>query len=224
MKKIILKITILLSTMFIGIGVVDAASFKISATKNLSKGTTTKLTIKGSDVTGRFNIKTSNASVVSISEDRVWIENNTYTITLNALSVGTATITVTPSNTSDGSGNSVSLSAKTIKITVSLPREKSTDNTLSSLSIDGFEISPSFNKDTLDYEVNVQEGTTSIKINANATSKYASVTGTGTKDVIEGINNFAIVVKSESGSERIYNLVVNVIDQNPINVEVNGNK
>lgn len=224
MKKIILKITILLSTMFIGIGVVDAASFTISATKNLSKGTTTKLTIKGSDVTGRFNIKTSNASVVSISEDRVWIENNTYTITLNALSVGTATITVTPSNTSDGSGNSVSLSAKTIKITVSLPREKSTDNTLSSLSIDGFEISPSFNKDTLDYEVNVQEGTTSIKINANATSKYASVTGTGTKDVIEGINNFAIVVKSESGSERIYNLVVNVIDQNPINVEVNGNK
>lgn len=222
MKKLVLKMTILLSAMFIGIGQVNAATFKISANQNLSKGNSTKLTIKGIDVTGRFNIKTSNASVVSISEDRVWVENNTITVTLNALSVGNATITVTPSNTSDGSGNSINLSAKTLKITVSLPREKSTDNTLSNLSVEGFEISPEFKKDTLDYSVNVQEGTTNIKINASATSKYASVTGTGSKDVIEGINNFAIVVKSESGSERIYNLVVNVIDQNPINVSVNN--
>ena len=102
MKKNILKLTILFISMFLYIGVVDAATFKISASQNLSKGNKTKLTIKGNDVTGRFNIKTSNASVVSISEDRVWVENNSVTVTLNALNVGTATITVTPSNTSDG--------------------------------------------------------------------------------------------------------------------------
>jgi len=223
MKKIFLKLSILLTVFFLGTSLVEAASFSISAgSKNISKGSSTKLTIKGSDVTGRFNITSSNSSVVSISEDRAWIENDSYTIKLSALSVGTSTITVTPVGVSDGNGNAANLSAKTIKITVSLPREKSTDNTLSNLSVEGFEISPKFNKDTLDYSVNVPEGTTSVKVTASATSKYASISGTGNKEVIEGINNLSVVVKSETGTERIYNLVVNVIDQNPINVTNNG--
>lgn len=223
MKKIVLKIIILITTLFIGISTTYAASFSINVgTKNLSKGNTTKLTIKGSDVTGRFNIKSSNSSVVSISEDRAWIENNSYTITLNALSVGTSTITVTPSGVSDGSGNIANLSAKTITITVSLPREKSTDNTLKSLSVEGYEITPSFNKDTLDYSVNVPEGTKKVNVEATSNSKYASIKGTGNTEVSEGINNLSIVVKAENGSEKIYNLVVNVIDQNPINVNVDN--
>ena len=223
MKKIILKISILLIVFFLGTSIVDAASFTLSAgSKNISKGSSTKLTIKGSDVTGRFNISSSNSSVVSISEDRAWIENDSYTITLSALSVGTSTITVTPVGVSDGNGNAANLSAKTIKITVSLPREKSSDNTLKNLSVDGYELSPQFNKDTLDYTVSVPEGTESVKVSATATSKYASISGTGTKEVTEGINNLSIVVKSETGVERIYNLVINVVDQNPINVNVDN--
>lgn len=223
MKKIILKAIVLLSLMFIGLNFTEAASYTISvSSKNISKGNKVKLTIKGSDVTGRFNIKTSNSSVVSISEDRVWIENNSYSITLNALKVGTSTITVTPSGVSDGNGNAASLSSKSITITVSLPREKSTDNTLKSLSVEGFEISPTFDKDTIDYSVSVPEGTKSINVSASANSKYATVKGTGKIDVSEGANNLSIVVKAESGAEKIYNLVVNVIDQNPINVTVDG--
>ena len=223
MKKKFLKITILLISVFLLPSIVNAASYTISVgSSSLSKGNTTKLTIKGSDVTGRFNISSSNSSVVSISEDRAWIENDTYSITLNALSVGTATITVTPSAVSDSSGNSANLSAKSIKITVSLPREKSSDNTLKSLSVEGFTISPEFQKDTLDYTVDVPEGTKSIKVVANANSRYAKVTGTGDIEVTEGINNLNIVVKAETGTERIYNLVVNVIDQNPIYVDVDG--
>lgn len=223
MKKLFLKLSILLTVFFLGTNGVDAASFSVSVgSKSLSKGNTTKLTIKGSDVTGRFNITSSNSSVVSISEDRAWIENDSYTIKLSALSVGTSTITVTPVGVSDGFGNAANLSAKTIKITVSLPREKSTDNTLKSLSVEGYEISPEFNKDTLDYSVSVPEGTTSINVLASANSKYASVSGTGSKEVVEGINNLSVVVKAESGTERIYNLVVNVIDQNPINVSVDN--
>lgn len=223
MKKIILKLNIILVVFFLGISITNAASFKVSVgSRNLSKGTTTNLVIKGTDVTGRFNISSSNSSVVSISDDRVWIENDSVTIKLSALSVGTSTITITPSGVSDGNGNAASLASQTIKITVSLPREKSTDNTLASLSVEGYEISPAFNKDTLDYSVTVPEGTKSININANATSKYASITGNGTKELVEGINNLSIVVKAESGTERIYNLVVNVIDENPINVEIDN--
>lgn len=223
MKKLILKLNIILVVFFLGISITNAASFKVSVgSRSLSKGTTTNLVIKGTDVTGRFNISSSNSSVVSISDDRVWIENDSVTIKLSALSVGTSTITITPSGVSDGNGNAASLASQTIKITVSLPREKSTDNTLSSLSVEGYDISPAFNKDTLDYSVTVPEGTKSININANATSKYASITGNGAKELVEGINNLSIVVKAESGTERIYNLVVNVIDENPINVKIDN--
>ena len=77
MKKNILKIGIMLISLFIGLLKVDAASFTISAsTTNPTKGNTVTLTIRGNDVTGRFNISSSNSGVVSISEDRAWIENS----------------------------------------------------------------------------------------------------------------------------------------------------
>jgi hypothetical protein len=225
MKKIIMNLIVLIISVFAFLEVSYAASFTISVgSKNITKGGSTKLTIKGSDVTGRFNISSSNPSVVSISEDRAWIENNSYSITLNAQSVGSATITVTPSGVSDSNGSLVSLSGKSITVSVSLPREKSTDNNLKGLSVDGYEISPEFSKDVTEYKVSVKEDTKSVKINATANDRYASVSGAGEKEVNEGINKFDIVVKSETGVEKIYSLVVEVIDEHPINVTVDGNE
>jgi hypothetical protein len=207
--------------MVVSVKVVNAASFTISVgTKNLTKGGTTKLTIKGSDLAGRFNITSSNSGVISVSEDRAWIDNNSYSITLTALSVGSSTIKVTPSDVSGYNSSASGLSAKTIVVNVSLPREKSNDNTLSKLSVEGYEISPEFNKDTLDYKVSVPEGTTKVKINATANSRYATLTGNGEVDVKEGINNFSVVVTSETGNKKVYNVNIEVIDQNPINVKV----
>lgn len=221
MKKIN-KIIFLFICIFSSINVVFASDFRISASSYLTKGTTTKLTIKGTDVTGRFDIKTSNANVVSVSESGVWIENNSYGITLSALNVGTATITVTPKDISDGSGKILKLSPKTIKVTVSLPREKSSDNNLKSLSVEGYEISPAFNKNELNYTVIVEEGTKTIKINATQNESHAKITGTGEKELIPGVNSLNIVVTSETGVDKIYNLTVNVIDKDPINVVVDG--
>lgn len=220
--KEINKIIFLFICIFSSINVVFASDFRISASSYLTKGTTTKLTIKGTDVTGRFDIKTSNANVVSVSESGVWIENNSYGITLSALNVGTATITVTPKDISDGSGKILKLSPKTIKVTVSLPREKSSDNNLKSLSVEGYEISPAFNKNELNYTVIVEEGTKTIKINATPNESHAKITGTGEKELIPGVNSLNIVVTSETGVDKIYNLTVNVIDKDPINVVVDG--
>lgn len=223
MKKSFIKIFLILFIMFLGINSVNAASFNISVgSKSLTKGGSTKLTINASSVTGRFNISSSNSSVVSVSEDRAWIENGSYSITLNALNVGTTTITVTPYSVADSSGNAVT-GAKTIQITVSLPREKSTDNSLKTLSVEGYEISPVFNKDVFDYSVTVPEGTTSVKVNALANESHASVSGAGNITVNEGINNVSVIVKAENGSTKTYNLLINVIDENPINVLVDGN-
>lgn len=225
MKRNILKIGIILCTIFFGLITVDAASFTISAsTQNVTKGRTAKLTIRGNGVTGRFNISTSNSSVVSISEDRAWIENDSYTITLSALNVGTATITVTPSGVSDSSGNTINLQAKTIKITVSLPREKSNDNNLKSLSIEDFEISPSFDKNVQVYNAVIPEGTEKINIKALANESHASVTGAGEVEVSSGMNTINVIVKSETGLEKIYTINVEVKDNNPIIVNVDKNE
>lgn len=223
MKKNIIKIGVLLISIFIGILKVDAASFTISAsTTNPTKGNSVTLTIRGSDVTGRFNISSSNSGVVAISEDRVWIENNSYSIKLSAINTGTATITVTPSGVSDGSGNNANLSAKSIKITVSAPREKSNDNNLKSLSVTGYELSPEFDKDIQVYKATIPEGTKNIEVKATANSPYAKVTGNGNIELEDGANTINIVVTSETGSEKIYTINIDVKDENPINVTINN--
>lgn len=222
MKKRLFKVLLLIMVLFIRIGKVDAASFTISASKNLTKGGTTKLTIKGNDLAGRFNITTSNSNVISISEDRVWIDNNSYSITLTATGVGSATIKVTPSDVSGYNSSAAGLSSKSITISVSLPREKSSDNTLSSLSVEGYTISPAFSKDVTEYKVNVPEGTTNVNVVAVASSKYATITGGGNTTVTDGVNNISIVVKSETGVDKVYNIQIEVLDQEPINIDVDN--
>lgn len=223
MKKNILKLGVLLFLMFISITNVDAASYSISASaRNVTKGNKIRLTISGSGVTGRFNISTSNSSVASISEDRVWIENNSYTITISTFNTGSATITVSPSGVSDSSGNSANLSSKSITINVSNPRPKSTDNNLRSLRVEGYEISPNFDASIQSYSVTVPEGIKSVNVGASANSSYASVRGTGTISLSEGNNTANVVVTSESGSQKVYTININVKDDNPIKVNVNN--
>lgn len=221
MKRKILNFGVLLVALFIGILKVEASSFSVTAsTTTPVKGSSVTLTIKGSDATGRFNISSSNSGVVSLSEDRVWIENSTYSVRLNTINTGTATITVTPSEVSDSAGNTVSLGAKSIRITVAEPRKKSSDNNLKSLAVEGYEISPAFNKDVQVYRVTVPEGTKSIVIKASPSSPYASITGNGTVELENGANTKNITVKSETGTEKIYTLNIDVIDENPIQVNL----
>ncbi|MDE5540187.1 MAG: cadherin-like beta sandwich domain-containing protein [Bacilli bacterium] len=222
MKKKISKIIVLLVAMFFSITTTHAASYTVNSSTNIIKGGSGSLTINGSDVTGPFRISTSNSSVVSISKSYVWIENNSYRINLTALKVGTATITITPSGVSDSNGNYVTLPTKTITVTVSLPREKSKDNNLKSLSIEGHEISPAFNKDVQAYNVVVPEDTKEIVVNASPNEAHATIKGTGTIPVTSGINTVNVTVKSETGAEKIYSINVEVKDNNPIVVNVDN--
>ena len=218
MKKLFYAIIL-----FLGFAsIANAASYSISAgARGLIKGGTTSLTISGSGVTGRFNIKTSDASVISVSEGSIWIENNSYKVTLKALKVGTATITVTPSSgTSDSNGNAVNLGSKSVSISVSLPREKSKNNNLKALSVEGYELSPAFDANVLEYSTTVPSTVDVIKINATKADNYASISGTGEFEVEEGINEFNVIVTSETGSEKNYVVKVMVEDLSPIEVKV----
>ena len=98
----------------------------------------------------------------------------------------------------------------------------SKNNNLSSLSVDGYEITPAFSRDTLDYSLEVENDVTKINIVANKEDSKASISGTGEKEVHEGSNAFDIVVTAENGSSKTYHLTVTVKELNPIKEKIDG--
>lgn len=204
---------------------VNAGSSSISASsKNVTIGGSVTIKVSANGLAGKFSVVSSNSSVLSGGTGSVWLENSGSSYKFTAKKVGSATITLNAVDVSDLSTNSKYSSNKSVTIKVSKPREKSTNNDLKSLSIEGKEISPAFDKNTLEYKVDLTAETEKIKINATKADNYSSVTGAGEVEVAEGENKFSIVVTSETGVSKIYTLIANVVDNNPINVEAHGEK
>ena len=217
MKKILFIIVLCL----ISILKVNAASFNISASsKVVTVGSKVTIYINGSDVAGRVNVTSSNASVLSSGESSVWIEPN-GSLTFTAKKTGTSTITVTPSSLSDNNGNDVELSSKSITINVIEKKTyvASSNNSLSSLSVEGLELNPSFDSGTTEYNVTAKEGTESINIKATSADNKANIKGTGSVNVSSGLNVVEVIVTAENGYEKKYILNVTVEDE-LINVNI----
>lgn len=90
------------------------------------------------------------------------------------------------------------------------------------MTIDGYNLSPSFNKDVTSYNVEVDELIEKININAETEDKTATIEGIGEKS-LEKDNIFQIVVKAENGQVKTYTINVLFKDDNPIKVK-KGNK
>lgn len=232
MKKIFKYLLTLILSFSLVCNGVFAADYSISVTSSsVTVGNSVTLKVNGSGITGRFNISSSNTSVAELSGSNVWVENNTQSITIKTKKVGTTVITVTPdakTGLSDSMGNALNLSAKKITITVKektvvTPKPKSSNNFLSSLTVDGYELDSKFDKEVLEYSVTIKEGTEKIKVNAQLADSSAKVSGTGELSVSEGLNTFNIVVTAENGSKRTYVLKANVKEYEPIIVKI-GNE
>jgi len=224
MKKKIISI-ILLILLLCPFMNVDAASLGISASSTtVTTGGSVNITVKANGLAGRFSITSSNSNVLSGGENSKWLENESYTYKFTAKSVGTATVTIKAINAADSSSSASFNGSKSITIKVVKPREKSTNNNLKSLSVSGYEITPSFNKNTLEYTVNLESSVETITINATKEDGYANVSGAGDKSLVEGDNNFEIVVTSETGNKKVYKLNAIVKDNNPIEKIVDNKK
>ena len=180
----------------------NAASWSVRIT---SSGATSGCTQSFADVTSDGNNTTK-----------------TFSVTCKATSTGIINFTLSGDVTS--SDLSVTKVSGSKQVTVTPPREKSKNNKLKSLSVEGYEISPEFKSDVNQYSVTVPSTVESIKINATKADGYASLEGSGEKSVEEGLNTFEIVVTSETGVSNIYVINVNVEDTNPIEVLVDGKK
>ncbi len=93
---------------------------------------------------------------------------------------------------------------KTYKINVT--RQKSSVNTLSSLSVSGASIS--FSPSVSEYTVTVPYTTEKVNITATAAASTATLFGTGEKALSVGDNRFDITVTAENGDKKIYSVTV----------------
>lgn len=98
----------------------------------------------------------------------------------------------------------------------------SDNNFLSSLEVENFKISPSFNKDITSYELSINQDITEINIKATPSDSKAKVDGAGKHILNDGQNKIKITVTSESKDERVYTILVTLKEKTPLTVKVNG--
>ena len=216
-----------------------AYGYDLSVTSNsVTVGNSITLNIKVSDAAGKFLISSSNSSVIAIptSYTNTWIDNSTQSITLTALKEGSTTITVTASDVTSYSSDSIT-GSKSITITVkSKPTTsnsgsgsnttkvtpKSSNNFLTSITVDNLKLNENFDKETLEYTLTAPAETEKVKINAQVSDSRAKVTGTGEVKVSTGLNIVEIVVTAENSSKRTYKLNITVEELKPLIVKINN--
>lgn len=238
MKKVLYYLLILIIP-FIGMQTVNAASATIAVTSSanqviVGKNVTVYVTISSSAPLGSWeytlNYDRNTFKLVSSDADlhhasyasNASTKSVTYKYTFTALKSGSTKFYIDSSVVVgwDESIFGVKDGNKVIKtLTYSeYQASLSSNNNLTSITVEGYEITPEFNKDTLEYSVKVNEDEKTVKISATAEDRTATITGIGELEVTPGNNAFDILVIAQNGSEKTYKLNVEVIDKDPIEV------
>lgn len=225
MKRISYFCVGLIAFIFAFISVYAAPTSYIGVNRNqieVGQSVTATVTIKNAAAwnvringTGNTNsCSTSAADATSNGKNAT----RSFNLTCKANSTGVIRIAYSGDATSED-GSNVSISGSKA-VTVVAPRPKSSNNNLKSLSVEGSTLTPEFNADVLEYSALFEPGTQKIVINAEKADGYASLTGNGEKDVVEGDNRFEIVVTSETGNSKTYVITATVKEYAPIIVKV----
>jgi len=151
------------------------------------------------------------------------------TLKFKAKKTGTAYVSIAmgdKGNNINADSNEITFSKVTKKITV---KEKtvvnySSNNNLKSLEIEGYTLSPSFDKNTKEYNVELPAKTTKIKIKATSEDSKASISGTGEKSVSEGANKLTVKVTAENGNTKEYIINAKVKELDPVEITINNQK
>ena len=233
-KTILLSLFILLFTFIIKIDYVKAAcSVSVSSPKSAVVGSTfnVKATVS-SDVGSWYYVLSYDSSKVQLVSGNTKVvgvigDSKTNSYTFKAISSGTTSFKIVNVSLASNSTNAqCSASAGSASISMKTQAEieasYSKNNNLSSLSVEGGELTPVFDKNTLEYSVTLPVDTTKAIINASVEDKTASVIGTGEVDVVDGINKKEVIVTAQHGEKKTYVLNITVKELDPIKVKVDG--
>ena len=94
----------------------------------------------------------------------------------------------------------------------SLSIENNSDNTLSSLSVSGCNLNPSFNSSATNYTCNVSNSTNQVTVSATKTSSYSSLKGDGVIVLNGASTEINVIVTAANGNERVYKITVNKVE------------
>lgn len=238
MKKNIKLLTFAIISYFLIMGSINAASLSLSkSSSTVSVGSTVKITAK---ISGGTSYTYSNFSI-SYDQDRfAFVSSSDNCNGLNCLVEGNGSVTLIFKAKSNGSGSfrasgsfeddnsgplsgstSVTVGASNTNTTPNEGKTLSINNYLSSLKVENHTLTPEFNKDTLEYSLNLPSDTESINIIADKEDKKANIIGAGEVKVSEGINTLEIIVTAENGNKKTYIIKATVEEKDPIKVSLN---
>ena len=235
---------VLLLTLFIPVFVkASSGSFSMSGPSTAVVGNTitVNLTISSSQSLGACDLdlnydKNYLQLTSSTAEDggnhiMTYVKNSntksiSYKFTFKTLKSGTTTIKVGSYDivAFDESSMSMSGGSKSIKIQTQAELEASysDDATLKALSVEGYSITPEFDKKTYEYSLEVENDVEKVNVIANKNNGNASVNGAGEIELSEGNNKVEIVVTAQKGNSLTYTININRKELNPIKVVVNN--
>ena len=239
-----LLILSLLFIPFIGIKDVYAASARVKLTtntENVSLGNTFTVTVLVAEDGGKlgsFEYQISHdSSFLALESGEEYqadvgdgnSSTKAYTLKYKAIANGSTTIKVTSSRILDfNTEKEVESSKGSLTINIgttgnnSKTENKSSDNSLKSLTVEGMKLTPEFSKDTLEYSLDLSNDTKKITIKAEKNDEKATVSGDGEIEVKEGQNIISITVTAENGASRTYKINANVVEASPITVKINN--
>ena len=192
-------------------------------------GTTTKTYTVVIERELSSDVKLSDLKVDGTTVDGFDPDVPTYTLPDVGNDVDSIQITATPENDeatvevvgADANGNvPLEVGENTIEVkvtaqdgsvgtyTVTVTREADDNNDLKSLEVEGYDLTPDFDKDETNYTLTVPSDVDSITVNAEPDADTATVTGTGSHDLQPGENTIEVKVTAEDGTEKTYTITV----------------
>lgn len=238
MKKV--KYLLFAVIMFVSlIGTSYAANLGVSAsTKSAVVGNTISVTVSASGAAGweyclnydssvfRLTSAGSDTGGACVKTGSTLIGYSKVTFKFKAIKSGTGTFSLRDAVMYGDDGNPLSSSKGSVTVTARTQAEiqasYSANADLKSLGVDGFEITPAFNKDTLEYALTVENNVTTVNVSALRADNTASVSGAGTIQLSEGLNVVTIVVTAQKGNQKKYVINIERKELDPINVSVDN--
>ena len=187
----------------------------VSATVNLTYPTDL-LTYSSASDTASANAGTVSMTIGSYGSSN---KRSVGTVTFQAKSSGKATFSASAPIAGNQEGDRVSVTGASASVNIKNETgddaengdnaNKSSDNSLSSLTLSAGKLSPAFKYNITNYTAEVENNVTSVVVSAKANNENATVESVkGGEKLVVGSNKIQIVVKAENGVTATY--VVNV--------------
>lgn len=141
--------------------------------------------------------------------------------TFKVIGSGTSKITAKSYVITNSKNDNLDVKVNHVTINASGSNRSSSDNNyLSFLEVEGYRINPSFNKNTTNYDLKIEDDISEINVKAKAEDENAIITGDGKQTIKDGQNKIEIVVISENGEEKTYNISVNLTKTETVQVKI----